>query len=56
MFDAVEYTPMTTATKRIHQAHRWDGNPDHPGADVWFDKTFYLAIFMYPNRSPAQAG
>lgn len=44
MFDAVAYTPMTTATKKIHHAHGWDGYPRHPGADVWFDKTFYLNI------------
>ena len=40
MFDAVAYTPIATATKRIHQAQRGAGCLGHAGADVWFDKTF----------------
>ena|GEM_PF-5921113 len=34
MFDAVEYTPIATATKRIHQAQGGAGNAGHAGADV----------------------
>lgn len=44
MFDAVEYSPIATATKTMNHPRGWVRNPGHPGADIWFDKTSYLNI------------
>lgn len=38
MFDAVEYTPIATATKTIHQIQSGVGVAGHAGAALWFDK------------------
>lgn len=38
MFDAVEYTPIATAKKRIHPTQSGAGVAGHAGAALWFDK------------------
>lgn len=49
MFDAVEYSPKTTATRRIHHAHGQVNSPGHVRSDISFDKSLRLKFLCAPS-------